>query len=151
MAHHHDQPVPRRALIAAAALILFSIAAVALARQGLLGPAEVAQDTPVESRDLLFVDRPGGGITVLSAATGETVAVIGSGADGFLRGVMRGLARERRQHGFDAEQPFRLLRQSDGRLTLVDLATERRIELISFGPTNAKAFARFLPSWRQNS
>ena len=146
MAHHHDQHVPRGALIAAAGLILFAISAAALARQGLIGPAESASTPTVEFRDLLFLDRPDGGVTVLAADTGETVQAIEPGTHGFLRGVLRGLVRERRQGGFDSAEPFRLLRRSDGRLTLHDLATGRQIELVSFGPTNARAFARFLIS-----
>lgn len=146
MAHHHDQQVPRGALMAAAGLILFAITAAALARQGLIGPSGTAPTPTVEFRDLLFVDRPDGGVTVLAADTGETVHAIEPGTNGFLRGVLRGLVRERRLGGFDSAEPFRLLRRADGRLTLHDLATGRRIELVSFGPTNARAFARFLMS-----
>jgi putative photosynthetic complex assembly protein len=40
--------------------------------------------------------------------------------------------------------PFRLTHWSDGRLTLEDAATGRRIELESFGPTNMQAFASLL-------
>ena len=152
MAHLHDQQVPRGALIAAAALMLVAIAAAGLTRQGLIARTDpVAPAQIVLSRDLVFVDRRDGGIAVLAAGSGETLELIAPGSDGFVRGVLRGLVRERRQHGFGSEKPFRLLRQSDGRLTLVDLATQRRIELVSFGPTNVKAFARFLPSGEKSS
>ncbi len=144
MAHHHDQHIPRGALIAAAAVVVFAIALAALARQGVIARSEPGAAAVVEYRDLLFTDRADGGIAVQAATSGATVAVIAPGGDSFLRGVLRGLVRERRQRGLTAEQPFRLLRQGDGRLTLVDLATERRIELVSFGPTNTQAFARFL-------
>lgn len=144
MARHHDQQVPRGALIAAAVLIVLAIALAAFARQGLIGRADDLSAPTVEFRDLVFLDRKDGGILVLAADTGETVQAIEPGTNGFLRGVLRGLARERRLGGFDTEKPFRLLRQGDGRLTLLDLATQRHIELVSFGPTNAKAFARFL-------
>lgn len=144
MAHHHDQKVPRAVLFAAAALILLSIALAALSRQGLIVRGEEPAAPTVASRDLVFLDRPDGGIQVLAAETGETVQTLAPGSNGFLRGVLRGLVRERRLGGFEMNRPFRLRRHDDGRLTLIDLATERRIELVSFGPTNARAFARFL-------
>ena len=40
--------------------------------------------------------------------------------------------------------PFELIARADGRLTLIDTATEARIDLESFGPTNAAVFARLL-------
>ncbi len=144
MAHRHDQQVPRGALIAAAALILLAVTLAALSRQGLIGRADSPSAPAVESRDLVFLDRKDGGILVLVAGTGDTVQAIEPGTNGFLRGVLRGLARERRLGGFDTQKPFRLVRQGDGRLTLIDLATDREIELVSFGPTNARVFARFL-------
>ncbi|MDJ0610931.1 MAG: photosynthetic complex assembly protein PuhC [Kiloniellales bacterium] len=151
MAHHHELKVPRSVLVGVAALLVFTIVFVALARQGLVGRADLPPDAPVAARDLVFLDRSDGGVAVLAAATGETVEVLAPGTNGFLRGVLRGLARERRQHGLGMEQPFRLLKQGDGRLTLHDLATGRRIELISFGVTNAKAFARFLNDQESSS
>ena len=67
-----------------------------------------------------------------------------TGANGFLRGTLRGLARERKRQGVGAEQPFRLIGRADGRLTLEDPATGRRVDLESFGPTNAAVFAQML-------
>ena len=72
------------------------------------------------------------------------MAVLPPGSNGFIRGVMRGLARERMLHGIDAAPPFRLIRWADGRLSLEDTATGRLIDLAAFGPTNAQAFARLL-------
>ena len=42
------------------------------------------------------------------------------------------------------DPPFRLARWSDGRLTLEDPTTGRRIELGAFGPTNAEVFAELM-------
>ena len=41
-------------------------------------------------------------------------------------------------------QPFKLIARTDGRLTLFDPVTGQRIDLESFGPTNAAVFAPFL-------
>ena len=40
--------------------------------------------------------------------------------------------------------PFELHARTDGRLTLIDPATHMRLDLESFGPTNAGLFAQLL-------
>jgi putative photosynthetic complex assembly protein len=57
---------------------------------------------------------------------------------------LRGLARERRRSGIGSDIPFELVAHTDGRLTLKDPATARRVDLESFGPTNLMEFARLL-------
>jgi putative photosynthetic complex assembly protein len=74
------------------------------------------------------------------------VAVLAPGTNGFIRGVLRGLARDRRSRGISQEPAFRLAQWPDGRLSLEDLATGKRIELGSFGATNRAAFAQILAS-----
>ncbi|MFN5254812.1 MAG: photosynthetic complex assembly protein PuhC, partial [Limnohabitans sp.] len=64
-----------------------------------------------------------------------------SGEQGFLRSTLRALARERQREKISAEAPFLLIGRTDGRLTLLDPATGQRIDLESFGPSNAAVFA----------
>jgi len=66
------------------------------------------------------------------------------GEQGFVRGVLRALSRERHSRGIGSEPPFKLVAHVDGRVTLMDPATGERIDLGSFGPTNIAEFARFL-------
>ncbi|NBT78838.1 MAG: hypothetical protein EBT04_10375, partial [Betaproteobacteria bacterium] len=40
---------------------------------------------------------------------------------------------------------FRLAGHADGRLTLTDPVTGRRLDLVAFGTDNAKSFSRWLP------
>jgi putative photosynthetic complex assembly protein len=87
----------------------------------------------VESRELRFIDRDDGAVVVLSCRM-ATVGVLAPGTNGFVRGVMRGMARERRSKNIDAGPPYRLAVWSDGRLTLDDPSTGRWIELAAFGP-----------------
>jgi putative photosynthetic complex assembly protein len=68
-----------------------------------------------------------------------------AGEQGFLRGVLRGLARERRALGVPADRPYRLTLHADSRLLITDPATGQRIDLASFGPDNAAVFLRWLP------
>ena len=135
---------PRWFLLGAAALVLFSLASVGLVRLTGNGPDQrrTAEPSTVE-RPLRFEDRPDGSIAVVDGRTGALVASV-QGEQGFLRGALRALSRERRARGLGSEQPFQLLARPDGRLTLVDPVTEQRIDLESFGPTNAGKFASLL-------
>lgn len=106
------------------------------------------QDLPAVQweRSLRFEDRPDGGIAVLDAVSQQEVARF-QGEQGFLRGSLRALARERKLSGLGPEAPFRLLGHVDGRLTLLDAATGHRISLESFGPTNSAVFSQL--QWAQ--
>ncbi|MCC5885157.1 MAG: hypothetical protein JJT88_01855 [Gammaproteobacteria bacterium] len=96
------------------------------------------------SRELLFLDRSDGAVVILDYPGGETVDVLSPGTHGFVRGVMRGMARERRSKKVGTEPPYRLSSWSDGRLTLDDPSTGRWVELVAFGPDNFQAFAQLL-------
>lgn len=134
--------MPRGPILAIAALLLAAILAAGLARQS--GSTARAPDAPVvAARSLLFADRADGGVDVTDAATGGVVAEI-QGEAGFLRGALRALTRERRMRSIGAQAPFELMARADGRLTLADPATGRRIDLESFGPANAGVFSRLL-------
>lgn len=138
------RPFPRGALMGAAALVGLTIVAAAGARltgSGVTAPFEAA---PVEVRDLRFVDRADGAVGVYAAESGEVVEIVPPGSNGFLRGVMRGLARERMLNSIADEPAFRLTRWADGRLSLEDPTTGRVIDLGAFGPTNIQTFARLL-------
>lgn len=137
---------PRGPLLGAAALIAIALASAAAGRH--LGVTGTAPDeaAAVSVRSLRFEDRPDGGVTILDASDGRQVDVAAAGTNGFLRATLRGLARERRLRGVTAgaEAPFRVSAWADGRVTLDDPATGRRLELAAFGQTNEAAFARLL-------
>jgi putative photosynthetic complex assembly protein len=141
-----NQPFPLGALIGAAALIGFALLAVTAARLSGIGIAETPPPPPVATRDLRFADRADGAILVYEAGSDALVEVMEPGSEGFVRGVLRALARERRSHGGEPSVPFRLALHADGRLTLEDLSTGRLIDLKAFGSTNADAFGRLLPA-----
>jgi putative photosynthetic complex assembly protein len=72
------------------------------------------------------------------------IEALPAGGEGFLRGAMRGLARDRLRAGGTPDLPFRLRAWEDGRLTLEDSATGHVVELHAFGHGNAAAFLRLL-------
>jgi putative photosynthetic complex assembly protein len=136
------RPTRQWPIAAAAGLVVASIAAVAAVRMSGM-PITVPDAPPVAQRDLRFVDQPDGSIAVLDAADQRIVDRV-VGESGFVRGTLRGLARERKRQGLGPDIAFRLVARADGRLTLLDPATGRRVDLESFGPTNAAAFAHML-------
>ncbi len=138
------RPFPRFPLFAAGSLIALTIVLSLAGRYADIGTLRMPASEAVEMRELRFADQADGSVAVHLASDGTMVEVIEPGTNGFMRSVMRGLARERRMHGIGAEPPFVVARRADGRLSLEDSATGRRIELDAFGPTNAGAFARLL-------
>ncbi len=142
---------PRSALVGAGGLILFTILAAAVGRVSGIGVPELPASLPMQSVQLRFEDQPDGAVAVYAVPAGATVAVLAPGTNGFVRGILRGMARERRQHEVGVEPPFRLTRWENGGLSLEDPETGRRIELQAFGPTNAEAFARLLASGSEAS
>lgn len=140
-----DLSPPRWTLIAMGLLVLASIAIAAIARQTGLGVTGVPDSPTVARVDLRFEDREDGSVLVSDVA-GKPIETIAVGADGFIRGSMRSLARQRKLSGLPHDLPFRLERRENGRLSLSDPSTGGRIELDAFGPSNSGAFARFLPA-----
>jgi putative photosynthetic complex assembly protein len=148
--HHDEIHVPRGALIAVGALLLVSLVAVGVSRWAGVGFDSRSQAQVVAERMLRFEDGPDGTIRVIEAGGGEgrLLRVIDREGSGFLRGTLRALARERKLAGAGAQAPFRLVARADGRLTLEDPSTSERVDLESFGRTNAAAFAQLLSGAR---
>ena len=139
--------MPRGPLWLIGALLLAALAGVAGVR---LSGTEIREPdaAAVAQRSLRFEDRRDGSVAVLDARSGRQIESI-HGEAGFLRGALRAMARERRKQGLGAEPAFELIARADGRLTLSDPATGERIDLESFGPTNAGVFARLLDAQPQ--
>ena len=101
-------------------------------------------DSPSQQVRLLrFADMDNGDIGVINAQDGSELARF-SGEQGFMRGALRAMARERKRRDIGPMDPFELHARTDGRLTLIDPATHMRLDLESFGPTNAGLFAQVL-------
>lgn len=92
-------------------------------------------------RMLRFEDRPEGDIAVVDAQLGREVARL-RGEQGFARGALRTLARERLRRGFGPELAFELSAYADGKLVLRDPVTGERIHLQAFGQSNVAVFAQ---------
>lgn len=144
--HEHDAPtVPRAALIGAASLIAFAVVAAGSARIWHWHAATPMPVTALQSVRVRFLDRPDGGVEIRDADhSNDVLRQIPPGTNGFLRGVMRGLARTRRAEHVAPEIPFTLTRWADGEMTLTDTGTGQRLSLEVFGMDNARVFASLL-------
>lgn len=145
-----DKPFPKTPLIAAFLLVGASLVVVGGSSLGILGsPAAKASQAeagssaiPARSRDLAFFDQADG--SVLVKISGAPDHLIARDSGGFVRGIMRGLTRERTIQGVGREPVFRLTEWSDGSLTIQDTGTGRSLNLSAYGPTNRLAFEAML-------
>lgn len=98
----------------------------------------------LSSQELRFEDNPDGTVSVYLDQSNQLVDVLETGGSSFVRGVLRAMARERRQHGISRDEPFRISQLSANRLLLEDPTTGRQIPLEAFGPDNVAAFQRLM-------
>jgi putative photosynthetic complex assembly protein len=133
---------PQWVLYCAAGILAFSLIAVGLVRITGNGPDQRAAAASLQ-RSLVFQDQKDGGVRVEDGVTGETLTVL-HGEQGFVRGALRALTRERYSRGIGSTAPFELIARVDGRVTLLDPSTGQRVDLESFGPSNVAEFSRFL-------
>ena len=154
MAQRRPDMLPESTIKLAVAMVLFAVGAVAVVRVAGIPPAASPEavraqaGTPaVASRSLRFVDRADGAVVIHDVGRGRVAAVIEPGQQtGFVRGVLRSLARDRKMRGIGDRPPFTLTLWRDGQLSLTDTATSRSIELTAFGTSNRAAFAALLPA-----
>ncbi len=141
------QAVPERRTsrfpaIAVALLLMGTFVTIGVSRlQG--DTQEVTAEPARKIRQLRFVDQPDGAVAAIDAASGQLVQRY-EGEQGFLRGTLRAMARQRKLNGVGAAEPFELILHADGRLTLHDPATGTKIALESFGSRNIGVFAQLL-------
>lgn len=142
------RPIPRAILLAAGALAFGVIIVAALARTTDVGVSRVAYSAPAVRRDIRFADQADGSIAVSDARSNEVVAVLEPGTNGFVRIMMRSLAKQRLDAGVGAEPAFELTRWDDGRLSILDPVTGQHRDLSGFGKTNVDDFAKLLLAGR---
>lgn len=149
--HSHENTVPRGALVMACGVVLFTLALTSATRLGWIAPSPSASDvraaeaaTALQTKVLRFADGQNGTVVVSDAVTGKPVHVFGEQGSGFVRGVLRGMGRDRHKRGIAMDAPYELNHWSDGSLSLTDTATNRVVELGAFGPTNRATFEALL-------
>lgn len=152
MSDFRGEKFPRGALYGAGGMVALTILVVFAVRGGILPARETAPQVRAEeqvrvvaTRDFRFADRKDGALIATDAKTGEVALVLEPGSNsGFIRGVMRGMMRERSLNEVARDGPVTVTQWADGALTLKDPSTGRIIELGSFGQTNRESFAQLL-------
>jgi putative photosynthetic complex assembly protein len=139
-------PKAAAALVGSTMLIVFGIRLGVLPGRPTTPELRAEQKVSVVSeRQFRFADRADGALIATDARTNEVALVLEPGSNsGFIRGVMRGLMRERRLHEVPRDGAVTVTQWANGALTLTDPSTGRIIELGSFGDTNRAAFAQLL-------
>ena len=131
-------------MLVGAALMLFALVAVTTVAPDRHGGVQCTLPAAVESRDLRFGIGQDGAVLVFDAAIDQLVDTLAPGSNGFVRVVLRGLARERKLGDIGAQPPFRLTRYADGQITLdrhIDRQADRPRRLWR---DQSEAFARLL-------
>ena len=111
-------------------------------------PAVEAAPDPVRTdareMEIRFVRESEDRIRIEDAGDGRTLRSVTAADGGFLWGILRPLDRERARFDAPLDEPYRLVRSTDGRIVLEDLSTDLEVDLAAFGPTSAGLFDALL-------
>jgi putative photosynthetic complex assembly protein len=143
MSYVFPEPQKTPFIKAAIVCLLLSLMGYTINKLFLQDDSQTYQATPSQVRVLKFEDRADGAVTVIDAQTNQVIDVV-QGEAGFIRGILRTIARERRIRGLNGNEPIELKSYNDGRLVLQDPLTNTSLELESFGSTNVESFKVFL-------
>jgi putative photosynthetic complex assembly protein len=105
---------------------------------------DLSLEDGAERLRIAFSRRPQDSLLVIDATTGETLRRYGAMEGGFVRGVLRPLDHERKRHGVAQDLPYEVVRETGGRLTLRDEASNVEIDVAAFGPTSYQLFSSLL-------
>lgn len=149
--HSHDVKIPLGVLIGIATVLLVTTVAVAVFRMSGQEPtARVPEpEQVIDVRQFRFADSTDGTVEVLEPRDGSpdhVVHVFQPGDGGFVRGLMRSMARARRANGIGPEEPFVVMQLANGTILLEDPSTGQRIDLQAFGPASIESFRNLLNS-----
>lgn len=143
----HARPedlVPRimvRGMFAMIAAILMVVAYASYTDRPLQSAPPVA--AIISERAILLHSDMSGAARVLDA-NGTLIADLDAESGGFVAGIDRVIIRERTKVGADMSAPLLLQLREGNRLSLLDPATGWSAELMGFGATNSRVFARLL-------
>ncbi|WP_050930622.1 photosynthetic complex assembly protein PuhC [Aestuariivita boseongensis] len=142
--HKEDELVPRFMVRAMFALVLVCLVLVSAAR--ITGrPLEATPtDAPIIAERAIFLSGDTSGAARVLDANGSVLADLPGEQGGFIAGVQRVIDRERNKSGVPLEGPVLLQLRAGNRLSITDPSTGWSAELMGFGATNFRSFARLL-------
>ncbi|MGQ0455700.1 MAG: photosynthetic complex assembly protein PuhC [Hyphomicrobium sp.] len=139
-----DYSMPTGVIKVIAVGLVFAIIAAYVARTTDIGATRLAPAPAVESRELKFVTKPDGELSIIDVQRNAEIRKLSAKSDGFIKIVLRALDHERKLAAVALDAPLRLSALTDGQLILEDPSTGRIITISAFGPGNRAAFAELL-------
>jgi putative photosynthetic complex assembly protein len=99
---------------------------------------------PIVAERMIILSGDMSGAARVLDTNGQMIAELTPEQGGFIAGVYRVLVRERSKHGVALDAPVRLIRTEGNRIAIYDDTTGWSADLMGFGLTNTRAFARLL-------
>ena len=146
--------LPTPLVVGLTLFLAFAVLAVGLSSKGLNSSAvdatksvqstagDLSNRQMTGSHWLRFSDQDDGSVQILDAQSGTLIDSLAPGSNGFARGLLRGMNRERRKSGLTMVEPFELGRNREGQLVLRDPLLGSEIVMSAFGHTNEAVFDR---------
>ena len=142
--HDDKEMVPRALARALLALVLSCLAIVTWASLTDRPLESTPQAAPILQERFIYLSSEMSGAARVLDANGVVIADLNPEEGGFVAGVQRVLDRERAKRGVSLDGPVSLQLREGNRLSIVDPTTGWSAELMGFGATNTRAFARLL-------
>ncbi len=140
---HAGDGLPKGALWGAFALVALTLVLVFADQATDAVRGEQTVTAPQSVHGLVFaIDGEDGPVTVRLAESGEELAVLAAEDSRFLRTVVSSLVDTRERSDIPADEPFNLIRWSDGTMVLADPINGKYMPLNGFGTDNERAFRR---------
>lgn len=139
-----DELVPKVLVRLVMALILSILALVTIATITDRPLESTPADGAILSERAIYISGDGSGAARVLDANGTVLADLGPEAGGFVAGVDRVIIRERAKSSADMSAPVLLRLREGNRLSIYDPETNWSAELMGFGATNLRTFARLL-------
>ncbi len=142
--HREEELVPRFMVRALFALVVICLVLVSAARISGRPLEATPPDAPIIAERAIFLSGDTSGKALVLDATGSVIADLPGDQGGFVAGVQRVIERERAKHGVALHAPVLLQMREGNRLSILDPSTGWSAELMGFGATNLRSFARLL-------
>ncbi|MFY9209749.1 MAG: photosynthetic complex assembly protein PuhC [Aestuariivita sp.] len=142
--HKDDELVPIflvRAMFALVVVCLVLVAAARITGRPLEG---TPPDAPVIAERAVFLSGDTSGAALVLDANGSVLADLPGEEGGFIAGVQRVIDRERSKHGVPLDAPVLVQLREGNRLSILDPSTGWSADLMGFGASNFRSFARLL-------
>lgn len=139
-----DELVPKVMVRAVMALLLSILALVTIAAITDRPLESTPPEGAILSERAIYLSGEANGAARVLDSTGSLLADFSAEKGGFVAGIDRVVIRERAKSGADLTAPVLLRLREGNRLSIYDPETNWSAELMGFGATNLRTFARLL-------